>query len=169
MYINSIALRKSPIVLLFRMVLTTLVVYVVFSIYSYFLYQGSTVITGSVFLGKSLFVFLSVGIEAITMYLLVLQWSCNWYEIFDKEVILRKGLLWKRRRSYSLKNTQSIHVEQSPLGSVFNYGSLILHNPLSKEDIVLKHIPDVQKYANLLRTIVDQELNTQDSIILKPS
>ena len=99
------------------------------------------------------------------MVFLLLHWSFFRYKISDTEVVEKSGLIRRRVHAHSLKNTQSINITQGYLGRLLNYGNIILHNPLSKENILLKDIPDVNRYSKILRGILDGHISHPEKII----
>lgn len=167
MNVDSVLIRKSPIILLYRMVIATVVIYVLFAVYSAFLYEYTEPILTNVLLGKSAFAFVSILIEALTMYLLLLQWSFSYYELTDTDVTKRSGILKRQQETFSLRNTQSVHIKQGTLGTLWNYGTLELHNPLTKQDVVLRDIADARKYADIISSLIN--LSHQTTVVPQKS
>jgi len=164
MEIDSVIIRKSPIILLSKMIITTLAIYVLFTLYSIFFHQEVGIEFSEV-TGKILFLFTSVSVEALVMIILFLQWTFTTYEINNTEIIERRGVFWRRQEINSLKYMQAVYINQGFLGTLIGYGTLKLHNPLSKEEVCLKHIPDPNKYAHLLQSALNAVHNKQETIV----
>lgn len=153
--IDSVIIRRSPIVLLYKMIVATVLIYVASAVYSFMLFGETANALISIVSDKALFVILSIGGEALMMILLFLQWSFHKIEVHDTELKIRKGILWRRQEIHSLKNMQSVYVEQRFWGTLLGFGTITVHNPLSKKDITLTYVPDPDKYAQVLQDALD--------------
>lgn len=157
MEIDSVVLRRSPVLLLIKMMLITSLLYAGFVIYSFFLYQNSGGVAGlEFFLGKMRFFTLGFSIETFVVLILFLSWLSDIYEIKDFELIVKTGFIWRRQDIHSLKNIQSVYAKQGPLGTLFGFGTITLHNPLSKEEVILKFVPDPEKYTQAIKRNLDR-------------
>ena len=96
------------------------------------------------------------------MIILFLQWAYSIYEIKQHELVFSKGIFHRTRRIHSLKNIQSVEVDQKFLGVLFHYGSIRMYNPFLKEEILMRNVSDPEKYAHALRNALDL---AQDSIV----
>ena len=103
--------------------------------------------------------FVTVVMEAIAMIAIFLQWAYTTFEIKTDELIFRKGIFRRKRTIHSLKNIQSVEVEQGCLGLLFQYGNIRLYNPLLKEKIYMRSVTDPEKYAHALRNALDIDQN----------
>lgn len=151
------------------MIGATVLVYVLFAVLSYFVYENAQSLFRDVLFGKSLLVLLCIGLEASTMCLLFLQWSFFRYEVSETELSQSSGILRRRRHVHSLKNTQSVDVHQTPLGTLLNYGTVTFHNPLVKEAVTLKSIPDVERYAKTFRSVLLHQASEEKIVPQKHS
>lgn len=166
MQIDSVLLRRSPAVLVYRILWVTIVVYIISSL-SYtaierlWLFFG----IGGVFANRFLWSLLTLGTESLVMIFLFLQWSVQTYEIKDGEIVFRAGLLLRRMDIHSLRNMQTVYVKQGVLGRMFGYGNARLFNPMSKEELQLQSISDPYRYAELLRQVLD--ISSKDVMLRK--
>lgn len=51
-------------------------------------------------------------------------WLAKWFEVTDKRIVMRQGLLSQSERSVRLENVQDVVVEQGLLGGLFGWGTL---------------------------------------------
>lgn len=164
MEIDSLLIRKSPIIVLTKMVLATIVIYLLYAAYSSISSLSVDINSPDFIWNRAVFFLVSVGIEAVVMIVLFLRWMYTTYTISDSELSIHNGVLWKRTVIYSMRNIQSLHINQSLVGTLFNFGSLKLHNPLTNEMIELRHIADPVKYSQVIQKIIDTE-NSLSSVV----
>lgn len=160
MKIDSVIIRHSPIVLLYRMLLLTFGIGLLYTVYGLLQAQfgGISLVDHSIH--PIILFFVTIFAEALAMIVIFLQWAYTTFEIKTHELIFRKGIIRRRRTIHSLKNIQSVEVEQGFWGLLFQYGSIRLYNPLLKEEIYMRSVTDPEKYAHALRNALDLEQNT---------
>lgn len=160
MKIDSVIIRRSPIVLLYRMLFLTFGIGLLYTLYGLFQVQfgGLSLIDNSIH--PIILFFVTICVEAIAMIAIFLQWAYTTYEIKVDELVFRKGIIRRKRTIHSLKNIQSVEVEQGFLGLLFQYGNIRLYNPLLKEEINMRSVTDPEKYAHALRNALDLDQNT---------
>ena len=160
MKIDSVIIRHSPIVLLYRMLLLTFGIAILYALYGVLQTQlgGISLIDNSI--SPILLFFVTIALEAFAMVTIFLQWAYTTFEIKAHELIFRKGVIRRKRTIHSLKNIQLVEVEQGFLGLLFQYGNIRLYNPLLKEEIYMRSVTDPEKYAHALRNALDLDQNT---------
>lgn len=85
--------------------------------------------------------------------LLFLDWYFSHFEILDKEIIRKSGLLFRRRKSVNLSDVVSVEIYQSPLGRMMNHATIILdHNNgrLTK----IKNVSNFEEYVHIIKQMV---------------
>lgn len=100
-----------------------------------------------------LFVILVIAKTSLTIFVTV-QWINEYYEITPKEVIYRRGLIFKKEERNTIVHLGSITIEQGILGRIFNYGTLSLFNWLLDKEITLYLIHNPRKYHHILQTLI---------------
>jgi uncharacterized membrane protein YdbT with pleckstrin-like domain len=60
-----------------------------------------------------------------------LNWLGKSLEVTDKRVIMRQGVLSRNERSVSLDNVQDVIVKRGLIGSLFNWGTLMVETGAS--------------------------------------
>ena len=85
--------------------------------------------------------------------LLFLDWYFTHYEIYEREIIKRSGLLFRRRKSVSLSDVTSVEIYQSPLSRMMRHGTIILEH---KGDRVtkIKNIGNFEEYIHVIKQSV---------------
>lgn len=167
MEVDSVIIRKSPVALLYKMILATVGIYLVFGLYSVFLYQDIAMPFREILTEKFFFFVVSIGAEAMTMIILFVEWTYCTYEIKAAELIARRGFFLRTQEIHSLRGVQSVYVKRGFFGTMFNYGSLQLHNPLSKEEVHIRNIPDPEKYATIIQNGLNSLQEKPETIIRK--
>lgn len=79
-----------------------------------------------------------------------LDWYFSYFEITDKEITRKTGILFRRRKSASLSNIISIETYQSPLSRIIKHSTVILHFRENKE-IKIKNIADADEYLHIIK------------------
>lgn len=97
----------------------------------------------------------------LTIYIII-EWLEEYYEITPKEVIHKKGLLFRKEERYSLKHLERMRLEQGILGKIFNYGSLSMYNWVLGKDIQLYLIHNPLKYHSILETLLPEADEQKD-------
>lgn len=122
------------------------------------------------------FVLLAVVKLGFTIFIIV-SWLDEYYEITPKEVLHRKGLLFKKEERHLLQHIGEISTEQGAFGRIFNFGTLklfnwttektvylyLIHNPLKYQHILETLAPDADKRKRVLREHV-LELEEEDTV-----
>lgn len=70
-----------------------------------------------------LFFYLSVGIY---LYVCYLKWKNSEFVITNKRVIFKKGIFAKATEEHFFNKIETVRVNQSFFGSIFNYGDVII-------------------------------------------
>jgi len=85
--------------------------------------------------------------------ILFLNWYFSHYEILEKEVIKKTGLLFRRRKSASLSEVASVEVYQSPISRMMNHGTIILeHN--NGRVTKFKNVASFDEYVHVIKQMV---------------
>jgi len=94
-------------------------------------------------------IFLTLAIGAVVI--LVSQWANEGYYLKSNELIVRKGVLAKTEVAYPYANMQSVTVQQSVAGRLFNYGQISIFIPTLSKDIIFTEISNPQAFADKLK------------------
>lgn len=111
-----------------------------------------------------IFIFL-VLIKLGFMIFIIVSWLNQYYEITPKDIIFRKGLIFKKEMRYQLKHIGEVVLEQGTFGRIFNFGTLklfnwttekheylyLIHNPLKYQHILESLTPEADKGKKVLR------------------
>jgi uncharacterized membrane protein YdbT with pleckstrin-like domain len=90
----------------------------------------------------------------------ILQWLNQYYEISPEMVIHRKGIIFRHEEKYPLKHMRIIDVNQSLFGRIFNYGTIILQDPLKIEKLEFYQIHNPVRYAAILEDQLPEEIES---------
>jgi uncharacterized membrane protein YdbT with pleckstrin-like domain len=85
---------------------------------------------------------------------LYVWWKQNIYRFDDKKVTHTQGVFWRKRRTVRFPTLDVFKMKQSFLGRIFNYGSIVLRSTETEKEITLQHIPDPQKYVEIIRQLM---------------
>jgi hypothetical protein len=90
----------------------------------------------------------------------ILQWLNDYYEISNEMVIHRNGIIFRHEEKYPLKHMRIINVQQTLLGRVLNYGTIILQDPYRIEKMSLYQIHNPIRYAAILEDLLPEEIES---------
>jgi membrane protein YdbS with pleckstrin-like domain len=157
--VTHVTIRQSISLLLFRLVVLEVIAAVgVIFFHSLFVstniadIANHTVPNFTVF-NTPVFI-LFVLLKTCIMIFIVIQWLNEYHEITPKEIIYRKGLLFKREERNTLEHLGSLEIDQGLLGRIFNYGTIKLFNWATEKDIDLYLIHNPMKYHHILQTLL---------------
>ncbi|MCF7830862.1 PH domain-containing protein [Candidatus Gracilibacteria bacterium] len=87
-----------------------------------------------------------------------MKWFFKYYEISQKEIVCNEGILFQKRRSYSLEKAESVSLNQSFLGKMFNFGTVIveLYMASSRYEVRLLRISNPRKYVSIIEQTLSQ-------------
>jgi membrane protein YdbS with pleckstrin-like domain len=156
MQVDSLIIRRSPAILVYRIVWMTMFFYAATAI-AYPVAARIWIEAGlaDAFIHRFVWSLLTISAESCIIILLFIHWSMTTYEIRPGELVYRSGFLMRKMDIHSLKNMQTVYISQGVLGRLFRYGTVRLYNPMSKEELLLEHISDPERYAESLRQVLD--------------
>lgn len=105
-------------------------------------------------------ILIQIGIQLIASLGIVgvlLAWANTVYIIRPDEVVVQKGVLSVKEKHYPLKGNEEIKVYQSFWGRLFNFGDLVIYQPLIKKYIRLHSVPEPHLYAEVIRQTKSRE------------
>lgn len=156
MQIDSLIIRRSPAILVYRIMWLTMAFYIVNALL-YPLAEQLWVSAGIVdtFANRFVWTLITISLESFVIILLFIHWSLTTYEIRPGELVFRSGFLLRRMDIHSLKNMQTVYTTQGVFGRLFHYGNVRLFNPMSKEELLLERISDPERHAESLREVLE--------------
>jgi uncharacterized membrane protein YdbT with pleckstrin-like domain len=101
----------------------------------------------------------AVAIIAAVMFVLgpVLRWWTTVYELTNRRLRLRAGVVARRGRDFPLSRISDVSFRQGLLDRVLGCGRLIVESPGEHGQLVLTEIPQVQRVQALLFQLVEDE------------
>lgn len=88
--------------------------------------------------------------QLIYVSLLFFDWYFSYFEIKDREIIKKSGLIFKRRRSIDLASVASIETYESPLSRMIKHSTIILHhtnNTITK----IRNVANAEEYVSIIK------------------
>lgn len=104
-------------------------------------------------------------IKSFLTIFVIVSWLNQYYEIEPREVVLKKGLIFKQEERFMLMHIVSVELEQGIFGRIFNFGTLklfnwtsekyeylyLIHNPFKYQKILEELLPDADKSESVVR------------------
>lgn len=157
--VSHITIRQSISVLVFRIILIEAIAAVAVIVFHTLILSTqvrdltSSVNENFILFNIPIFVLLVI-IKTVLVLFVIIQWLNEYYEITPKEIIHRKGLIFRSEQRYKLEHLGSLKIEQRILGRMFNYGNLRLYNWALEKDFLLYLIHNPNKYKHVLETLI---------------
>lgn len=140
--------RRSPVVLLIRILLAVFVLQAFYVILR--LLAPSFDIEGS-----SIWLFLAIALlQVLAVVALILRWFFETYEIHKDDVIHRRGILFRNEEAYPYNNIQRMVCNQSPLGRIYHYGQVKMFVPTLGRDIVFEEVPHPHHFLQTVKHVM---------------
>ncbi len=172
-YVSHVNIRLSISLLLFKLVFLELVssLFVIFLHTSFFVLDDFQIgAFGLDLFNIPLYIFLAF-LKIILTWYIILQWLNEYYEITQKVIYHRRGLIFKKEEKYPLEQVALIEVTQNMLGKIFNYGTIslydrrrtkyadmyLIHNPLRYAKIVEEQLEIFSEKKNIIRERLIEE------------
>jgi len=95
-------------------------------------------------------IFILGFLNLIVLIWLFALWFNTYYIISEEGISKTEGVIFKRTRTFDISSVSSVQVTQSVLGRILKYGSIVLENPLTKQDLILKNVNDPYLQTSLI-------------------
>lgn len=117
-----------------------------------------------------IYIFLVI-LKIILVIYVVLQWVNEYYRITPKEIIHKKGFIFKKEEKCKIYHVAEISLEQGLLGRIFNYGTIkainwatdktvylyLIHNPVRYKNVLHRLIPEADEEKKVFREHIFEE------------
>lgn len=92
--------------------------------------------------------------QLIYLVLLFLNWYFSYYEIGEKDIIKKSGLLFRRRKSVSLSDVVSVEIYQSPISRITSHATIILEHK-NERITKIKNVPNYNEYVHIIKYTIE--------------
>ena len=105
---------------------------------------------------------IAVGVVALVVALIwtgvpFLRWRTTTYELTNRRLRLRKGILSRTGRDFPLIRISDVSFSQGVLDRLLGCGRLVVESPGEHGQLVLTEIPEVRRVQALLFQLVEEE------------
>jgi membrane protein YdbS with pleckstrin-like domain len=91
--------------------------------------------------------------QLIYLTLLFLDWYFSHYEVHEKDIIRKSGLLFRHRKTVSVSDIISVETYQSPFSRPIGHATIILEHQ-SGRITQLKNIPNYNEYVHYIKQLL---------------
>ena len=92
--------------------------------------------------------------QLVYLAILFVNWYFSHFEINDKEIIKKSGILFRRRKAVSLSDVVAIETYQSPVGRRINHATIIIEYR-DRRVTKLKNVSDFDEVVRIVRRAVE--------------
>lgn len=105
---------------------------------------------------------IAVGVVALVVALIwtgvpFLRWRTTTYELTNRRLRLRKGILSRTGRDFPLIRISDVSFSQGVLDRLLGCGRLVVESPGEHGQLVLTEIPEVKRVQAMLFQLVEEE------------
>ena len=93
------------------------------------------------------------GFQLVYVSLLFLDWYFSHFEITEKEITKKSGLIFRHRKSIDASGIVSVETYHSPLGRMMRHATIILHHQ-SGRVIKMKNLASADDYTHIIKQMV---------------
>ncbi|MDP3875075.1 MAG: putative DNA binding domain-containing protein [bacterium] len=98
-------------------------------------------------------IFLIVAFSFFQLFyvsLLFLEWYFTHFEITEKEITKKSGLLFRHRQSVTLSDIISIETYHSPLGRMMNHATIVVYHSADRTTKI-KNVSNADEYVHIIK------------------
>lgn len=95
-------------------------------------------------------IYIFSAFQLVYLSLLFLDWYFTHYEINDKEIIRKSGLLFRRRKSVSMGDVASVETYQSPVSRLMSHATIILEHSNGRVTKI-KNVSNFDEYVHIIK------------------
>ena len=156
---QPLLVKKSPVVIAKTFIVLQLAAVSVFFLSGVLIDYGEIYkhlpIVGSLsfHIAEAIGIFLT---ETVIVFFIFFRWYKEYYDIKLDKIIYGRGIIFRLKTAIPIRSVHSVSYRQGPLGRLTKYGSVYLTDSNGKRFAVLDHIPEPQKYTELIVSLKEQ-------------
>ena len=153
--ISHVNIRQSIVILIARLTALDILLAAIIICFYYLLFYGEQLL-GNFTLNTPIFLtsFGLVGFFKISASCyVVLKWLNEYYELTTEYVMHKSGIMFKKKEQFRIDHIRRIEVEDSFLGELFNFATIVLYDLRLNKFLSMYLIHNATRYAMVLRHI----------------
>jgi membrane protein YdbS with pleckstrin-like domain len=100
-------------------------------------------------------IYIFSAFQLIYLSLLFLDWYFTHYEINEKEIIRKSGLIFRRRKAVTLADVTSVETYQSPVSRMMSHATIILEHSNGRVTKI-KNVSNVDEYSFIIKSMIQE-------------
>ncbi|MDE1975061.1 MAG: putative DNA binding domain-containing protein [Patescibacteria group bacterium] len=96
------------------------------------------------------------GFQLVYITFLFFEWYFTRFEITDREIIRRSGLLFRHHKSVSLKAVTSVEIYQSPLDRMMTHHASLIFEHGNGRITKIRNVPDYDEHIYMIKSMVQE-------------
>lgn len=93
--------------------------------------------------------------QLVYLSLLFLDWYFTQFEVNDKEIVRKSGLVFRRRKSVSLRDVTSVEIYQSPISRLMRHATIILEH-VNGRVTKIKNVSNFEEHVYIIKSMVQE-------------
>ena len=95
--------------------------------------------------------------QLIYILALFFDWYLKYFEIREREIVRRSGLVFKSSKSVSLLHVVAVEITQSPIDRLMRHATLILEHDNGRSTKI-RNVAGYEEYAEVIKQTIDNSL-----------
>lgn len=91
--------------------------------------------------------------QLVYLTFLFLDWYFSNFEIYEKEIVKKSGLMFRHRKSVSMSDVVSVEVYQSPLSRMIQHATIILDHQNGRVTKI-KNVPRFEEHVHYIKQLL---------------
>ena len=96
------------------------------------------------------------GFQLVYIISLFIDWYFTRFEITEKEIIKRSGLLFRHHKSVSLNTVTSVEIYQSPLNRLMAHHATLIFEHGNGRVTKIRNVPDYDEHIYMIKSMVEE-------------
>ena len=93
--------------------------------------------------------------QLVYIALLFLDWYFTYYEINEKEIVRRSGLLFRRRKAVRLNDVTAVEINQSLVSRMMSHATIVLEHA-NQRVTKIKNVSNFEECAYVIKSLVQE-------------
>ena len=156
---KHIVIKEGPVVFLRNLLAMEILAAIIFVVISFLENYGSLYERYGFTRYMSYDKFLIIAFSLFQLFyilLLFFDWYFRYFEIREKEIIRRSGVVFRHQKSVSLKRVVAVEITQSPIDRLMRHATLILEHENGRVTRI-QNVAGYEDYATMLKQSIENQ------------
>jgi membrane protein YdbS with pleckstrin-like domain len=157
---KRIVIKEGPVVFLRNVILMEILATVIFIALSFLANYEQLLFTYGItryIRYNDLLIFSFSLFQLFYILALFFDWYLKYFEIREREIVKRSGLIFRRKKSVSLLHIVAVEVAQGPIDRLMRHASIILEHDNGRTTVI-KNVASYEEYVEVIKQTIDNSM-----------